>query len=446
MKAKSSVSRKIALQALIYYGKAPADPADILNGLVSAEISGKDLSLAWEMTMGAIRYKKRLDFIAQKYIKAPIEKQKIEVLSAIRLGIYQTAIMSAIPDYAAVDDTVNAAKAVVSKRESGFINAVLRAVLREPERVKFPDKDKNPIDFCSTFYSYPEWLVKRWLSKLGIDETEKLLVEGNKRPKTYFKIIETKIDWKSLIDELEHSRIEFDEGRYFPDYFSTMSGRKTMSLKSFENGSLIVQNESQGIPLCLLDPPIGAHVLDLCAAPGGKTIAIADRVGSKGKVTAVDFKKSKLLDLADNVKRTGFKNIEVINSDILDYAPNLKYEYILLDVPCSGLGTISNNADLRWTKSENDIMILSKMQTKLLEKTSEFLADGGVLIYSTCTTESEEIEDIVKTFVKSNPKFNLEDGNSSALDPFKTETGIYRSWPHKHGIGGGGFARLRKLK
>ncbi len=446
MKTKGSISRKIALRALINYSKAPNEPAIILNDLVSAEISGQDLSLAWEMTMGSIRYKKRLDFIAQKYIKAPIEKQKIEVLSAIRLGIYQITIMSAIPDYAAVDDTVSAAKTVVSKRESGFINAVLRAVLREPDKVKYPDREKEPITFLSIYYSYPEWLVKRWLGRFGIDDAEKLLIEGNNRPKTCFKIVETKIDWKSLLDELEQSDIEFDEGRYFPDFFSTTSGRKTMSLKSFENGSLIVQDESQGIPLYLLDPPLGTHVLDLCAAPGGKTIAIADKVGSNGKVTAVDFKKNKLSDLADNVKRTGFKSIGIINNDILDYAPDLKYKYILLDVPCSGLGTISNNADLRWTKSENDIMVLSKMQIKLLEKASEFLADDGVIVYSTCTTESEEIEDVVKTFVKSNPEFKLEDGNSSSLEPFKTETGIYRSWPHKHGIGGGGFARLRKSK
>jgi len=446
LKTKGSISRKIALRALINYSKAPNEPAIILNDLVSAEISGQDLSLAWEMTMGSIRYKKRLDFIAQKYIKAPIEKQKIEVLSAIRLGIYQITIMSAIPDYAAVDDTVSAAKTVVSKRESGFINAVLRAVLREPDKVKYPDREKEPITFLSIYYSYPEWLVKRWLGRFGIDDAEKLLIEGNNRPKTCFKIVETKIDWKSLLDELEQSGIEFDEGRYFPDFFSTTSGRKTMSLKSFENGSLIVQDESQGIPLYLLDPPLGAHVLDLCAAPGGKTIAIADKVGSNGKVTAVDFKKNKLSDLADNVKRTGFKSIGIINNDILDYAPDLKYKYILLDVPCSGLGTISNNADLRWTKSENDIMVLSKMQIKLLEKASEFLADDGVIVYSTCTTESEEIEDVVKTFVKSNPEFKLEDGNSSSLEPFKTETGIYRSWPHKHGIGGGGFARLRKSK
>jgi 16S rRNA (cytosine967-C5)-methyltransferase len=159
---------------------------------------------------------------------------------------------------------------------------------------------------------------------------------------------------------------------------------------------------------------------------------------------AVDYNPRRLKELEENIERTAFVNIDVRENDVLDFNPGTKFKHILLDVPCSGLGTIANNADLRWTKSEKDIMILSDMQKELLEKTAEFADDGAVIVYSTCTTEPEEIEEVVYGFLDRNSNFRPEDGNSPLVEPFKTGTGFYRSWPHRHGIGGGGFARLRR--
>ena len=206
---------------------------------------------------------------------------------------------------------------------------------------------------------------------------------------------------------------------------------------------LIVQDESQGISAHLLPIGPGDTVLDLCSAPGGKTIALADKVGPSGKVISLDKDPKRLENVKENAERVGLKNIEYIAEDLLKYAPGRKFKYILLDVPCSGLGTISANADLRWTKKEKDIKAFAKIQKAMLSKAAELLHDTGFLVYSTCTTEPDEIENVVADFLKSHGSFYLENSRNPQISQFRTETGTYHAWPHKHGIGGGGFALLR---
>ncbi len=437
-------SRELTLGALIKFYNTGKDPAGILNEIIPLNFPERDKALVREMTLGTIKYQKRLEFIAQAYIKAPIKQQAVEIRAALFLGFYQLTEMSSVPDFAAVDETVSAVKNIISEKSAGFVNAVLRAYLMQPKKVRFPDKAKEPLQHLSVFYSYPVWLVRRWLERLGSEETESLLRAGNRRSKIFFKILKSKISRDEAMRMLSNNSVEISPGDYFPDYFSSNDAGTILNHELFTSGYLIVQDESQGLPLYLLDPPPGSTVLDLCAAPGGKTIGLADRVGETGRIIAVDYNPQRLNELKKNIDRTGLKNMEIRESDILHFTPWEKFKYILLDVPCSGLGTISSNADLRWTKSEKDIMILSDMQKKLLEKTAEFADNGGVIVYSTCTTEPEEIEDVVHGFLNKNQDFQLEDGNSPLVEPFKTETGIYRSWPHRHGIGGGGFARLRR--
>jgi len=437
-------SRAIALKGLIQFYKTAGNPSEILHGLISPDVSEQDKALIREMILGALKYMKRLEYIAQAYIKAPMSVQKPEIKAALILGFYQLTELSGIPEFAAVDETVAAVKELCSGREAGFVNAVLRAYLMNPGKVRFPDKESDPQNYLSLYYSYPGWLVRRWLNRLGIEETEELLRAGNDRPKIFFRILNSKSSLEDTKRNLSRDGIDIEAGEYFSDYIRSEEAGEILRHALFKNGALIVQDESQGIPLKLLDPPPGSTVLDLCAAPGGKTIALADTVGDNGRVVAVDISTRRLKELHENITRTGFKNIEVRETDVLKFDPGEKFEYILLDVPCGGLGTISGNADLRWTKSEKDIMILADMQSKLLEKTAEFVESGGVLVYSTCTTEPEEIEEVVTGFLKKNDTFFLEDGNTADLEPFKTARGVYRSWPHRHGTGGGGFARLRK--
>ena len=314
----------------------------------------------------------------------------------------------------------------------------------QPGKARFPDRDKDSLRYLSLYHSYPEWIVRRWLERLGIDETETLLKAGNVRPPVSFRVLESRISISEAARLLSRDGIEFEKGEYLPGYIKGENAGRILRHDLFINGSLTVQDESQGLPVSLLDPPPGSRVLDLCAAPGGKTLALADLVGDDGIVTAVDISVERMKLIRENIERTGFGNIELSEIDILEYRPDGKFDYVLLDVPCSGLGTIASNPDLRWTKSEKDIMILSDAQKSLLRKASEFVADGGILVYSTCTTEPEEIEEVIFEFSNKIDGFVLEDGNHDFLEPFKTGTGIYRSWPHKHGIGGGGFARLRR--
>jgi 16S rRNA (cytosine967-C5)-methyltransferase len=440
----SSISHSLAWKSILEFQRSGRDPDSILNALATPDISAFDRRLAWELTMGTIRYLKKLDYIARKFIKAPLSSQRPEVLAAIRMGLYQLTQTTAIPEYAAVDDTVDIVHRALSGKEAGFLNAILRAFLREQSKIKYPDPATDPIGYLAIFHSYPEWLVKRWYDRFGFDETESILIANNCRPKTFFKIITQKIDRALTIEKLKKGGIEVEEGRFLPDFIVTENTGAVLRSSLFLEGYLNVQDESQGLPLYLLDPPAGETVLDLCSAPGGKTIALADRVGPDGKVVSVDIDPSRIDKIRENIARVGFLNIEIVETDLFEFTTAQKFRYIILDVPCSGLGTLSGNADLKWAKSEKDIKRLSELQLKMLIKASDYLSDGGCLVYSTCTTEPEEIEEVIENSSRLHPEYSLEDGNSSLLESFKSDVGIYRSWPHRHGIGGGGFARLRK--
>lgn len=444
MSKVSSISRNLAWKSILEFQRSGRDPDSILNALATPDISDADRRLAWELTMGTIRYLKKLDYIARKFIKAPLSSQKPEVLAAFRMGLYQLTQTTAIPEYAAVDDTVDIVHRALSTKEAGFVNAVLRAFLRGQSKIQYPDPATDPIGYLAIFHSYPEWLVKRWYARFGFDETEMILIANNRRPKTSFKIIMQKIDRTSAVEKLKEDGIEVEEGRFLPDFIATESAGAVLRSSLFIEGYLNVQDESQGLPLYMLDPPAGETVLDLCSAPGGKTIALADRIGPGGKVVSVDINPGRIDKIKENMARIGFLNIDIIETDLFKFTTTEKFRYILLDVPCSGLGTLSGNADLKWAKSEKDIRRLSELQLKMLIKASDYLSDGGCLVYSTCTTEPEEIEEVIENFSRSHPQYRQEDGNSSLLEPFKSDVGIYRSWPHRHGIGGGGFARLRK--
>jgi 16S rRNA (cytosine967-C5)-methyltransferase len=436
--------RKIAWETVRMFDKTHSDPDEILDSLIDPLIDTRDRALAWEIAKGTIRYLKKLDYIAQFYIKAPLKSQKPKVLAALRIGLYQLLELDSIPQFAAVDQTVKLIADEGMKRDAGFVNAILRSYLREPAKVKYPNPEDDPISYLSVFYSYPEWLVKRWHSRYGYIETVNMLITNNLRPKTFFRVINRKVNKEIVLEHLVKEGIDVEAGGYFPDFISTDDGQAVIKSQLFKGGSLLVQDESQGLPIYLLDPGPGDEVLDLCSAPGGKTIVLADTVGPAGKVISLDKDPKRLKLVVENAQRIGFENIEYITSDLFDFAPNRHFKYILLDVPCSGLGTLSHNVDLRWTKTEKDIKDLAKLQSRMLKKAANLLAVGGSLVYSTCTTEPEEIEDVLDRFLKSERGFRLVDGESETIREFRTRTGIYRTWPHKNGMGGGGFALLRK--
>jgi 16S rRNA (cytosine967-C5)-methyltransferase len=444
VKSSATVSRELAWRTLIEYQKSREAPDLILGRMMPATLTDRDRTLAWDMTMGAVRLLKRLDFMAQAYIKAPVLSQKPEVLAALRIGFLQLTEMTSVPQYAAVDETVRLLSERSLKRDAGFVNAVLRAYLREPARIDFPDSGKDPISYLSVFYSYPKWLVRRWLNRYGYLEAERMLAANNQRPRMVFRVMAQKSERERVIESLRIRNIEVEEGKHLPEFLSSSEGLAILRSDLFKDGFINVQDESQGLPVLLIDPPRGETVLDLCAAPGGKTVALADRVGPDGAIIAVDIDPARLRQIKQNIKRMGLGNVECVCADILRFAPKRKFRYILLDVPCSDLGTLAQNADLRWNKRESDIGNLSKIQFGLLSNAAEMLEDGGALIYSTCTTEPEEIEDVTGRFLELHSDFFLQSISNALAQPFETTIGIYRTWPHRHGMGGGGFARLRR--
>ncbi|OGC89482.1 MAG: 16S rRNA (cytosine(967)-C(5))-methyltransferase [candidate division Zixibacteria bacterium RBG_16_53_22] len=439
-----TLSRSLAWTALLEFQKTEGDLDRILDDLAHSGIPERDRALAWEITKGVVKYMRKLDYVAQSFMKAPIGKQKPGVVAALRTGLYQLTEMAGIAQYAAVDETVGLLSETGMKRDAGFVNAVLRAYIREPEKAKFPDKTAEPGRFLGTYYSYPDWLVKRWLKRLGFDEAERIMIAFNRRPPVFFKTLAGEASAESVLRTLGELGITIEPGKFMPGYFSSTQVYEILNSEPFHQGRLIAQDESQGLPIQLLDPTKGAVVLDLCSAPGGKTVALADIVGPEGKVVSVDRDYKRLEFVKQAAARAGLANVEFICDDVLQFAPERKFGYILLDVPCSGLGTLWSNVDIRWTKKESDIKTLARLQLKMLEKAAQLAANGGRIVYSTCTTEPDEIENIVADFLKNNRQFRTERSKNDMLKPFEEPDSLYRTWPHKHGIGGGGFALLVK--
>jgi 16S rRNA (cytosine967-C5)-methyltransferase len=408
-------------------------------------MSERERALSWEITKGAVKYLRKLDHIAQTYMKSSLARQKPTIVAALRIGFYQLTEMSGIPRFAAVDETVELLSRKNTPRDAGFVNAILRSFLREPEKVKYPKREKNPVKFLGLNYSYPDWLVKRWLDRFGFDETERILGANNKPAPISFRIIRSRASLEEISRTFEERKLSIRPDKYFGDYVIADNAPGIIKSDIFKRGWLTVQDESQGLPIKLLAPEKGSQVLDLCSAPGGKTIALADIVGPSGKIYSVDNDSERLDLVKENAVRTGMKNIEFVCEDALNISGDRKYKYILLDVPCSGLGTMRHNADIRWKKKAREIPAFSRLQRRMLARAAEYLDNGGKLVYSTCTTEPEEIEQVVLDFIAQNGHFRLARGNDYMLSQFETENGFYRTFPHKHGIGGGGFACLQQV-
>jgi len=444
MKKNASSARRLAWESLIEYQKRRRDPDEILDAHLPPGMPERDRGLAWEIVKGTIRHLKKLDYIAQVFIKAPLRSQKPRVLAALRMGLYQLIEMPGMAQFAAVDETVSVLSDSGLKRDAGFVNAVLRSYIREPLKAKFPDSKTEPLKYLSTFHSFPRWVVKRWFGRYGYDETEAILSAMNKPAPTSFRVMGSKRSRDEIIADLGNAGVKAVPGRYLADYIETDETLKVIRSELFANGALMAQDEAQGIPLYLLNPLPGASVLDICSAPGGKTSALADMVGPDGEVISVDKDRARLKLVEQNIRRLKLPNVKTVCEDVFEFAPARKMEYILLDVPCTGFGTLPHNVDLKWSKREKDVQALAGLQRRMLAKAVEFLSDGGRLVYSTCTTEPEEIEEAIDDFLESHGEFHLQDSDNEYLREFRTRPGVYRTWPHRHGIGAGGFALLRK--
>ncbi|MFN0159482.1 MAG: 16S rRNA (cytosine(967)-C(5))-methyltransferase RsmB [Bacteroidota bacterium] len=411
--------------------------------LKSSEINDLDKGLLTELVNGVLRWQNKLDWVLNGFSHGSFAKSEINIKNALRVALYQILFLDRVPHAAAVNEAVEFVKRIRGDKPAGLVNAVLRNIIRNMEGIRYPERAEDEVQYLSVVFSHPFWMVKRWLRRFGFDETQKLLAMNNERPELSLRINKLKMSPGQFLTTLEQQQIQF-KGSTHVDYFvkvKTLSKIAQMDL--FRNGMFTIQDESAAFPCLLLAPKPGDRVIDMCAAPGGKTTHIAEMMKNEGEIIAVDKYEAKLNLIKTACERLGLRNVRLsaVDATEVEIEPG---DRVLLDTPCSGLGALAKKPDIKWKRDVSDILKLGKLQTSLLNNAARLVKPGGVLVYSTCTTEPEENQDVIKAFLKEHPEFSIDHAGQYVSHAVVTPEGFVETFPHKHCMDGSFAVRLMK--
>lgn len=397
-----------------------------------------------EYVAGVTRWRRRIDHALSLAYRGELGAMEPLLRQILRIGTYDLLIAKTAP-HAAINEAVDTARDVVRLEATGVTNAVLRAVLRDRDVDPFPP-DMDPAERLAIRWSHPTWIVRRWLKRFGEAETAKLLERNNRPPIHGLRIEGPSAARTSFSDMLREARIDWEPSAFLTDFVRVIRLQPVIRARWIERGYCTVQDESTGIVVRLLDPMPGDHVVDACAAPGGKSMYAASRMAGKGRITAVDTSAARLR-LLDAAKGRVATPIETIAADFAEWAADAEpADRVLLDAPCSGLGVLARRADLRWHRSPEGLAELVELQDRLLEAAARVVKPGGVLVYATCTIEPEENAERVKAFLARHPEFSVERAEKYIPKAPVDEDGFFASLPQRDDIDGAFAARMRRAR
>lgn len=403
----------------------------------------RDRALFTTLVFGVTRWRKRLDWIIGRHSNVLVKKIRPEVQNILRLGLFQIFFLDRIPASAAVNTAVNMTKKTAPVWTVRFVNGLLRNAIRKKDDIKFPMAGNNPVAALAVSRSFPEWLVKRWLDRFGFEETCALCDAVNNIPPLTIRANTLKIDRKKLTELLTSDVGHIEPTGCAPDGLRLGALNTSIDrMQAFKDGLFQVQDEAAQLISLLLHPCPGETVLDACAGFGGKTAHMAQLMNNSGQIMAVDRDQKKLTRLADDMKRMGIVTVTGRTGDLESPAalPGAgPFDRILLDAPCSGLGVIRRNPDIKWDPSRQDLSRFSARQTSLLESIAPYLKPSGRMVYAVCSMEPEENEAVVSTFLNRHPEFKLVKDYAylpDAARPLMDARGFFRSFPHCHAMDG----------
>ena len=399
------LARKTAFEILLEIEKEEAYSNLTINRFLEKN-KPENPAFVRELVYGVLENKILLDYYLDKLIPTGIKKVKKKEASLLRMGLYQLIFMDSVPDYAAVNESVVIAKKLCRGRE-GFINGVLRGYMKKRQELTLPDRESDEKKYLSVKYSFPIWLIEKWEKEFGIDECEKLLIASNERPQLSIRTNITKISRDQLIAKLEELGFETEKGS-FSERTIHVKGSGLLDSDLFRTGLFSVQDEASTFTADTLEAKAGETIIDVCAAPGGKTTAVAEMMNNQGKLYSCDIYEHKLeliKQLADRL------SLDIVEPTLLDGTLG-KTEWegiadrVLVDAPCSGLGVIRRKPEIKY-KNIQDFTELVGIQKKILQKSASYVKDGGTLVYSTCTVNMDENHNQVMNFLGNNPEFKL---------------------------------------
>jgi len=373
----------------------------------------RDKNLFTEIFYGVIRNKLYLDYIIGKFSKTQLHKMDKEVLMGLRIGVYQLFFLDKVPARAAIYESVEAVKIILPSSKKGavsFTNGILRNINRKKDKIKLPSEEEMPEKYLSIRYSYPLWLVRRFIKQYGLNKSEKILKAANKRAEVIYRHNSIKMPEDEFLKLMAESDIEF-ENTFLDSFYRLKKVDNPAETELFKKGGAYIQGTSAGLASLLLDPDENMELLDLACAPGGKTSHLAALMNNTGSIKALDISEQRLELTRENFKRLGVKNVELIKADAAEYKDNHKYDRILADLPCSGLGLIASKPEIKWEKDQSVIKKMAELQYDILDNNLDKLKVGGKLLYSTCTLTKEENQDLIKKILSENRNFELIDIN-----------------------------------
>ena len=438
-------SRELALKILFQVNEEGAYANLALDKALFSckDLDPRDRGLITEIVYGSVKYRGKLDYVLNQFAKTKVKKMDHWTRNNLRMALYQIMFLDKVPDSAAVDESVKLAKKY--GRSDKFVNAVLRNYLRGKDTMQWPDKTKQPIEYLCVEYSFPQWMVERFVRQYGMADTEKLLQYYNQPAPLWIRTNTLKISREALKTQLEQEGLVVSESRYTPEGLQIHSAVNLHQLKAFQQGLFTVQDESSMLVALAAEPDKDMRILDVCSAPGGKSTHMAQLMKNTGSIYACDIHKHRLELIEENCKRLGITNIKTVEQDgtVLTRRWQEPFDVIVCDVPCSGLGVLGRRADARWSKESEDIAGLCGIQKRILEEAAQLVVPGGTLIYSTCTITPEENQDMVEQFLARHPEYEADDTITDCwLNMDKETNGYVQFLPFADDMDGFFIARM----
>lgn len=439
-------ARETAIKVLheVHSNGAYANVA-LVQALRRAALNEADRRFVTELVYGIVKAGDTLDWMLQRYVNRPLSKMPPMIQEILRLGLYQIFFLDKVPASAACNEAVELTKRYGHAGTRGFVNAVLRTAVREPEKAVFPKIQGQEAQYLALSAQHPVWLVKKWIAAFGYEETAKLCAFDNTAPVLSVRTNTLKTDREALLRTLSGEGVEAAASNWAPEGILFGKHGALDALPSLQQGLFQVQDESSMQVAHVIDPQPGEFVLDVCSAPGGKTTHMAALMKNQGHILAVDIYEGKLARLMENAVRLGVSIVETKCQDARTigavYAGQA--DRVLVDAPCSGLGVLRRKPDARWRKTPAELAALPELQLAILRSAALAVKPGGVLIYSTCTITEEENSGVVRAFLDEQPNFALEI-TGDFLPVKRRSDSMVQLYPQHDGTDGFFIARMKR--
>jgi 16S rRNA (cytosine967-C5)-methyltransferase len=421
--------------------RAFADIA-LQHALDRARLDPRDAGLCTEMVYGTLRWQRHLDWRLAPHVRRPLAKLDPWVRALLRMTAYQVLFLDRVPHWSAVDEAVSVAK--LRSRTAGpaeFVNAVLRALLRNPSP---PAPPADLVEAAAVAWSFPDWLARRWAARLGLDQAQRLMAALDERPPTTLRTNTLRVTREELLRRLRDENLLAARPTGLAPEGVVVDRGGVGDWPAFAEGWCVPQDEASMLVGRLLEPRPGELVIDACAAPGTKSTHLAQLMENRGAIVAIDPQAARLKLVVAAAARLGVAIIEPHLGGAATVAPRWRdrADRVLVDAPCSNLGVLRRNPEVKWRRTEGELAGLARRQGEILAAAALAVKPGGVLVYATCSLEPEENEEVVAAFLRSRGDFGADDAPGFPVD--RDEAGFARCWPHVHGTDGFTAIRLRR--